>query len=113
MSASRPACTRSSSNERSRSSIRRDPEIRQQAWFDPQLVEELALDPRAYDFDHPASKRPNHHFGQWDLHRVDNRGYYRRFVLQQITLDAMLTRVNSPTNGTNGGDADAPPAATN
>jgi hypothetical protein len=51
--------------------------IRQQAWFDPQLVEELAIDPRAYDFDHPASKRPNHHFGQWDLHRIDNRGYYQ------------------------------------
>jgi hypothetical protein len=79
-----------------------DPEILQQAWFDPQLVEEVAVDPRAYDFDHPASKRPNHHFGQWDLHRVDNRGYYRRFVLQQITLDAMLTRVNSPTSGSNG-----------
>jgi len=75
-----------------------DPEIRQQAWFDPQLVDELAVDPRAYDFDHPASKRPNHHFGQWDLHRVDNRGYYRRFVLQQVTLDAMLTRVNSPSD---------------
>jgi hypothetical protein len=87
-----------------------DPDIRQQAWFDPQLVEELAVDPRAYDFDHPASKRPNHHFGQWDLHRVDNRGYYRRFVLQQITLDAMLTRVNSPTNGTNGGDANGVPS---
>jgi hypothetical protein len=76
-----------------------DPEVRQQAWFDPQLVEELAIDPRAYDFDHPASKRPNHHFGQWDLHRIDNRGFYRRFVLQQVTLDAMLSRVNSPTNG--------------
>src|SRR3954447_20152077 len=82
-----------------------DPDIRQQAWFDPQLVEELAVDPRVYDFDHPASKRPNHHFGQWDLHRVDNRGYYRRFVLQQITLDAMLTRVKAPTNGANGNDA--------
>src|SRR3954453_5097342 len=78
-----------------------DPDIRQQAWFDPQLVEELAIDPRAYDFDHPASKRPNHHFGQWDLHRVDNRGYYRRFVLQQITLDAMLTRVGQ-IEGENG-----------
>ncbi|HEX5471637.1 MAG TPA: hypothetical protein VFW73_07105 [Lacipirellulaceae bacterium] len=71
-----------------------DPDILHQAWFDPQLLEELAVDPRAYDFDHPASKRPNHHFGQWDLHRVDNRGYYRRFVLQQVTLDAMLSRVN-------------------
>jgi hypothetical protein len=76
-----------------------DPEIRQQAWFDPQLVEEIALDPRAYDFDHPASKRPNHHFGQWDLQHVDNRGYYRRFVLQQITLDSLLSRVNSPAHG--------------
>jgi hypothetical protein len=73
-----------------------DPEILHQAWFDPQLVEELALDPRAYDFDHPASKRPNHHFGQWDLHRVDTRGYYRRFVLQQITLDALLSRFDAP-----------------
>jgi hypothetical protein len=79
-----------------------DAEILQQAWFDPQLVEELALDPRAYDFDHPASKRPNHHFGQWDLHRVDNRGFYRRFVLQQVTLDALLSRVDSPSN-CNGG----------
>ena len=82
-----------------------DPEILQQAWFDPQLVEELALDPRAYDFDHPASKRPNHHFGQWDLHRVDNRGYYRRFVLQQVTLDALLSRVNSPPNNNGGREA--------
>ena len=79
-----------------------DPEIRQQAWFDPQLVEELALDPRAYDFDHPASKRPNHHFGQWDLNHVDNRGNYRRFVLQQMSLDALLSRLNAPPNGCNG-----------
>ncbi len=76
-----------------------DPDILHQAWFEPQLVQELALDPRAYDFDHPASKRPNHHFGQWDLHHVDNRGFYRRFVLQQITLDALLSRVDSPSNG--------------
>ncbi|HEX4414667.1 MAG TPA: hypothetical protein VH107_13625 [Lacipirellulaceae bacterium] len=76
-----------------------DPEIRQQAWFDPQLVEELALDPRAYDFDHPASKRPNHHFGQWDLNHVDNRGYYRRFVLQQMTLDALLSRLDDAVHG--------------
>ncbi|MCI0334219.1 MAG: hypothetical protein L0228_13455 [Planctomycetes bacterium] len=76
-----------------------DPDILHQAWFDPQLVQELALDPRAYDFDHPASKRPNHHFGQWDLHHVDNRGYYRRFVLQQVTLDALLSRVDPTCNG--------------
>ncbi len=72
-----------------------DPEILHQAGFDPQLVEELSLDPRAYEFDHPASKRPNHHFGQWDLHRIDNRGNYRRFVLQQISLDALRSRIDS------------------
>ncbi|MCC7474973.1 MAG: hypothetical protein IT425_06225 [Pirellulales bacterium] len=70
-----------------------DPDILHQAWFDTGLLDELALDPRAYDFDHPASKRPNHHFGQWDTNQVDQRGYYRRFVLQQMTLDALLTRV--------------------
>ncbi len=72
-----------------------DPEVRHQAWFNPDLLEELALDPRAYEFDHPASKRPNYHFGQWDLNRVDNRGHYRRFVLQQITLDSLLARVDA------------------
>jgi hypothetical protein len=80
-----------------------DPEVRQQAWFDPQMMEELSLDPRAYDFDHPASKRPNHHFGQWDLNRVDNRGYYSRFVLQQMTLDALLSRLATPNGGNCGG----------
>ncbi|HEY4235185.1 MAG TPA: hypothetical protein VGM76_17270, partial [Lacipirellulaceae bacterium] len=32
---------------------------------------------------------------QWDQHLVDNRGYYRRFVLQQITLDALTSRIAS------------------
>jgi hypothetical protein len=86
-----------------------DAEILQQAWFDPNMLQELALDPRAYDFDHPASKRPNHHFGQWDLHLVDNRGYYRRFVLQQITLDALLSRIESPGNGKGGYNGNSPP----
>jgi hypothetical protein len=72
-----------------------DPDIRRQAWFDPELLDELALDPRAYEFDHPAGKRPNYHFGQWDQELVDNRGNYRRFVLQQITLDALLSRVTA------------------
>jgi hypothetical protein len=71
------------------------PDILRQAWFEPDQVLEIALDPRAYEFDHPASKRPNHHFGQWDPNSVDNRGYYRRFVLQQVTLDALLARVHA------------------
>lgn len=72
-----------------------DPDTLRQAWFDLELLDELALDPRAFDFDHPASKRPNYHFGQWDLERVDQRGFYRRFVLQQITLDSLLSRLTS------------------
>ncbi|TWT37309.1 hypothetical protein KOR34_22570 [Posidoniimonas corsicana] len=70
-----------------------DPALLRDAWFDLDLIEELAVDPRAYDFDHPVNKRPNYHFGQWDPDRIDNRGYYRRFVLQPIALDALLSRI--------------------
>ncbi len=69
-----------------------DPDILHQAWFDLQLLDELAFDPRAYDFDHPVQKRPNHPFGQWDMHLIDNRGFYRRFVVQQVTLEAAHRR---------------------
>ena len=61
--------------------------------FDLALLEELAVDPRAYDFDHPVNKRPNYLFGQWDLGKLDNAGRCRRFIVQQVSLDAMLERV--------------------
>ncbi|MEM8735065.1 MAG: hypothetical protein AAGG44_12620, partial [Planctomycetota bacterium] len=64
------------------------------AGFDLDRLEELAVDPRAYDFDHPVNQRPNYHFGQWDPHRIDNSGFFRRFVVQQVTLDALLARVH-------------------
>ncbi len=70
-----------------------DDGILRAAYFDPDLLEELALDPRAYDFDHPAHKRPNHHFGLWDPNRIDGSGNYRRFVLQPVVLDALCERV--------------------
>lgn len=73
-----------------------DADLLRQACFDPELLDELAFDPRAYDFDHPANKRPNHHFGMWDPHRIDNQGRYRRFVVQQVTLDALMQRVDEP-----------------
>ena len=72
--------------------------IRRQAYFDPALVDELALDPRAYDFDHPVNKRPNHQFGQWDPHHLDNQGHYRRFVLQEVTLEAIWQRTNEASD---------------
>ena len=70
-----------------------DTDLLQQAWFDPELLDELALDPRAYDFDHPVNRRPNYHFGMWDPHHIDRRGYYRRFVVQQVTLEALAGRI--------------------
>lgn len=71
-----------------------DADILRQACFQPENLDELALDPRAYDFDHPANKRPNYHFGQWDPHQIDNQGRYRRFVVQQVTLDALMHRLH-------------------
>lgn len=70
-----------------------DPDLLQAAQFNPKNLMELAIDPRAYDFDHPANKRPNYHFGQWDPHQIDQRGHYRRFVVQQVTLDALMRRL--------------------
>mgnify|MGYP007059385359 CR=1 FL=1 len=72
-----------------------DEEILGRAWFDLERLEEIALDPRAYDFDHPVNRRPNYHFGQWDPHHITNAGYYSRFVLQQVTLDGLLSRCES------------------
>ena len=69
------------------------PHILRDAQFDPNNLDELALDPRAYDFDHPVNKRPNYYFGQWDPHLLDQNASYRRFVLQQVTVDALLARV--------------------
>ncbi len=75
-----------------------DEGILARAWFDLDRLEEIALDPRAYDFDHPVNRRPNYHFGMWDPHQISNSGYYTRFVLQQITLDALLSRCQSNTS---------------
>jgi len=70
-----------------------DADLLARAWFDLEMLDELAVDPRAYDFDHPVHRRPNYQFGQWDPHHIDQRGYYRRYVLQQVTLDGVLSRV--------------------
>ncbi len=70
-----------------------DPQLLDDAQFHPDLLDELAVDPRSFDFDHPVNKRPNHHFGQWDEHHIDNQGRYRRFVIHQVTLDALTSRI--------------------
>lgn len=69
-------------------------DILRAAAFDLDRVRELALDPRAYDFDHPVNRRPNYHFGQWDERSITQDGHYDRFLLRQSTLDALLSRLN-------------------
>ncbi len=66
-----------------------------EAAFDPDRLDELALDPRAIDHFHPVNKRPSVLFGEWDPHRIDGRGFYRRFVLRQPTLEALLKWVET------------------
>lgn len=74
-----------------------DAAILERFWFDLACFEELGCDPRPYDFDHPANKRPNYQFGTWDLEHLDGRGNYRRLVLQQTMLDALLDRATRPS----------------
>jgi hypothetical protein len=71
-----------------------DPDLLAEAQFDFELLDELAYDPRAYDHGHPVNRRPNYLFGEWDPHWIDNRGRYRRFVVRQNTLEAMLSRLH-------------------
>jgi len=80
-----------------------EPVLLDEACFDPDKLDELAFDPRAHDHFHPVNKRPNVLFGEWDPHTIDGSGYYRRFVLRQMTLDALLTWVRPPA-GVAGGD---------
>ena len=68
--------------------------ILRRAFFDINTLDELAYDPRSYDFDHPSNKRPNHQFGMWDPNQINSGGFYDRFVIQKVTLDAVLKRVN-------------------
>ena len=75
-----------------------NPDLLREASFDPERMEELAVDPRAVDHVHPVSKRPSMLFGEWDPHRIDARGFFRRYVLRQPTLDALHSWAN-PTDG--------------
>jgi len=74
---------------------RTDSAILRDAHFDPQRLQELAVDIRAYDFDHPVNKRPNYHFGLWDPDQIGPDGYYHRFVIHQIMLDSLANRLSS------------------
>ncbi len=70
-----------------------DPGILEEAGFELELLDELGMDPRPYDFDHPVNRRPNYQFGTWDLHHLDQEGRYRRYVVQHTTLEAIWQRL--------------------
>ncbi len=72
---------------------RTDPQLLEEASFNLEQLDELAFDPRAHDHFHPINKRPNVLFGEWDPHTIDNHGFYKRFVLRQMTLDTLLSWV--------------------
>ncbi len=75
--------------------IRSAPEdILRAASMDPDQMIEVAIDPRAYDFDHPVNRRPNYHFGGWDERSIDLKGRYNRFVVRGVTLSALQSRLN-------------------
>src|SRR5579872_4253736 len=82
-----------------------EPVVLEEASFIPDHMDELAYDPRAHDHFHPVNKRPNVLFGEWDPHTIDGRGFYRRFVLRQMTLDTLLTWVD-PNSGPGGDKAE-------
>jgi hypothetical protein len=66
------------------------PDVLSEAYFNIELMDELAVDLRAHDHIHPANKRTNYLFGEWDPHQIDIKGRYRRFVVRKVILDALL-----------------------
>lgn len=75
-----------------------DPDLLAQSSFDLARLDELAVDPRAYDHNHPVNRRPNYLFGEWDPHLLDSKGMYRRFVVRQCVLDAMMQKPRESQN---------------
>ncbi len=76
-----------------------EPGLLTEAYLDPELLDELAMDPRAYDHGHPVNRRPNYVFGEWDPHHLDTQSRYRRYVARKLALDALLDRVERADEG--------------
>ncbi|MDR3110560.1 MAG: hypothetical protein LBU65_12885 [Planctomycetaceae bacterium] len=80
--------------------LRGTPEdILREAGLHTDKIQEIVLDPRAYDFDHPVNRRPNYHFGTWDPDFIDKQGFYRRFVIHQMTIDCIVQRYETAYMG--------------
>ncbi|MBX3439804.1 MAG: hypothetical protein KF861_20100, partial [Planctomycetaceae bacterium] len=75
------------------------PDLLHAAHFHLDHLQELAIDVRAYDQSHPANKRTNYLFGEWDPQQIDVKGQYTRFVLRRIIVDALVSWVDQEQKG--------------
>ncbi len=66
------------------------PQVIATTHFSLDRLEELAVDIRSYDYNHPVFKRTNYLFGEWDPHQIGLDGFYHRFIVRQVILDALL-----------------------
>lgn len=73
-------------------------DLLEEAHFHLDQLEELTCDLRAYDHLNPVNKRTNYTFGEWDPHRIDSKGNYRRFAIRQIVLDSLLDWIEDKHN---------------
>ena len=67
-------------------------------YFHLEHLEEATVDVRSYDYNHPVYKRTNYLFGEWDPHQVGLDGFYHRFVLRKIILDALIDWIYQETH---------------
>lgn len=70
-------------------------DILDEASFDLNRLEEWAYDPRNYDHSHPANRRPNYVFGEWDPHSLDEAGQYQRYVSRAVTLQILSDQMKT------------------
>lgn len=68
-------------------------ELLRASYFDLEQLEEIVLDPRGYDMEHPAHHRPNFFYGLWDPRKLNSQGYYCRFVLHDVDIAGIWDRV--------------------
>ncbi|MEY3459856.1 MAG: hypothetical protein RL215_3013, partial [Planctomycetota bacterium] len=57
-------------------------------------LHELCLDLRAHDHVHPVTKRINYVFGEWDPDEIDTKGFYKRFIVRRLILDALQSWID-------------------
>ena len=73
-----------------------DESLREQFYFQIENLDEIALDPRGLDQEHPANFRPNYQFGLWDPHSLNERGCYRRLILHDLPLEIAFRWATRP-----------------